>query len=62
MFSPVLAVSVLGVAGIVVLVLALLVFLFSLLHPEGLRRPGGYLDGQEPRREDTRGDGEHRSG
>jgi hypothetical protein len=46
--SPVLAFSALGVAGIVVLALALLVFLISLLHPEGLRRPGGYLDGQEP--------------
>jgi hypothetical protein len=46
--SPVLAFSALGVAGLVVLALALLVFLFSLLHPEGLRRPGGYLDGQEP--------------
>jgi hypothetical protein len=48
--SPVPAFSVLGIAGIVVLVAALLVFLFSLLHPEGLRRPGGYLDGQEPQR------------
>jgi hypothetical protein len=46
--SPVFAFSALGVAGLVVLALALLVLLFSLLHPEGLRRPGGYLDGQEP--------------
>ena len=50
--------SVLGVAGIVVLALALLVLLFSLLHPEGLRRPGGYLDGEEPQR----GDDGHRDG
>ena len=29
-----------------------LVLLVSLLHPEGLRRPGGYLDGQEPQPRD----------
>jgi hypothetical protein len=45
-----LAVSVLGIAGLIVLGAALLVLLVSLLHPEGLRRPGGYLDGQEPQR------------
>jgi len=44
------AVSVLALAGIVVLAAALVVLLVSLLHPEGLRRPGGYLDGQEPQR------------
>ena len=48
----VLAVSLLGIAGLVVLVAAVLVLLFSLLHPEGLRRPGGYLDGQDPPRSD----------
>lgn len=41
--------SALGVAGLVVLAVAVIVLLVSLLHPEGLRRPGGYLDGQEPR-------------
>ena len=41
--------SALGIIGLVVLAGALLVLLFSLLHPEGRRRPGGYLDGQEPR-------------
>ena len=41
--------SLLGIAGLVVLGAALLILLVSLLHPEGLRRPGGYLDGQEPR-------------
>jgi hypothetical protein len=46
------AISILGVAGIVVLALAVVVLLFSVLHPEGLRRPGGYLDGQEPQRGD----------
>jgi hypothetical protein len=39
-----------GIAGLVVLGVAVAVLLFSLLHPEGLRRPGGYLDGQEPQR------------
>jgi hypothetical protein len=46
------AVSTLGVAGLVVLGVALVVLLVSLLHPEGRRRPGGYLDGQEPRSRD----------
>lgn len=41
----------LGIAGLVVLGLAVLLLLVSLLHPEGRRRPGGYLDGEEPRRE-----------
>jgi hypothetical protein len=44
--------STLGIAGLVVLGIALVVLLVSLLHPEGRRRPGGYLDGQEPRRDD----------
>jgi hypothetical protein len=44
----VLAVSLLGVAGLAVLGVALVLLLVSLLHPEGLRRPGGYLDGQAP--------------
>jgi len=43
--------SLLGILGLTVLGVALVVLLVSLLHPEGLRRPGGYLDGQEPRRE-----------
>ena len=42
------ALSTLGIAGLVVLGLAVVALLVSLLHPEGLRRPGGYLDGQEP--------------
>jgi hypothetical protein len=45
--------SLLGILGLTVLGVALVVLLVSLLHPEGLRRPGGYLDGHEPqRRED----------
>ena len=50
--APVMAISILGIAGIVVLAIAVLTLLISLLHPEGLRRPGGYLDGEEPQRED----------
>lgn len=45
----VLAVSMLGIAGLVVLGVAVVLLLLTLLHPEGLRRPGGYLDGQAPR-------------
>lgn len=49
--------SLLGILGLVVLVAALVVLLVSLLHPEGRRRPGGYLDGQEPGpRDDERSD------
>ncbi|HEU4701617.1 MAG TPA: hypothetical protein VFS37_03975 [Conexibacter sp.] len=49
--------SALGILGLIVLGAALVVLLVSLLHPEGLRRPGGYLDGQEPRsRKDERSD------
>lgn len=44
--------SVLGIAGLVVLAVALILLLISLLHPEGRRRPGGYLDGREPRSRD----------
>lgn len=44
--------SLLGIFGLVVLGVALVVLLVSLLHPEGRRRPGGYLDGQEPRTHD----------
>jgi hypothetical protein len=52
----VLAISTLGFAGLLVLGAALLVLLVSLLHPEGLRRPGGYLDGAAPQREEREGD------
>jgi hypothetical protein len=46
------AISALGIVGLIVLAAALVVLLVSVLHPEGLRRPGGYLDGQEPRPRD----------
>jgi hypothetical protein len=42
--------SLLGILGAIVLGVALVVLLVSLLHPEGRRRPGGYLDGREPPR------------
>jgi len=42
--------SALGILGLVVLGAAVLVLLVSLLHPEGRRRPGGYLDGREAAR------------
>jgi hypothetical protein len=48
--QPMASISALGIAGLVVLGIALVVLLVSLLHPEGLRRPGGYLDGEEPQR------------
>ncbi|MGN6190369.1 MAG: hypothetical protein ACTHOE_15875 [Conexibacter sp.] len=44
--------SLLGILGLIVLGAALVVLLVSVLHPEGRRRPGGYLDGQEPRPRD----------
>jgi hypothetical protein len=53
----VLALSPLGIAGLVVLGAALILLLVSLLHPEGRRRPGGYLDPQEPAREERGEDG-----
>ena len=46
--------SLLGILGLIVLAVALVVLLVSLLHPEGRRRPGGYLDGQEPQRREDR--------
>jgi hypothetical protein len=46
--AVILAVAPLGIAGLVVLGAALVVLLVSLLHPEGRRRPGGYLDGEQP--------------
>ena len=44
--------SALGIAGLVLLAGALIVLLVSLLHPEGRKRPGGYLDGEEPQLRD----------
>ncbi|MBS1871411.1 MAG: hypothetical protein JSS99_17300 [Actinobacteria bacterium] len=47
-----------GIVGLVVLGVALVVLLVSVLHPEGRRRPGGYLDGEEPRPRDDADDGD----
>jgi len=44
--------SALGIAGLVLLAGALIVLLVSLLHPEGRKRPGGYLDGEDPQPRD----------
>ena len=43
----------LGYIGLGVVVLAVIVLLVSTFHPEGRKRPGGYLDGQAPRPEDV---------
>jgi hypothetical protein len=49
--------SLVAILGLIVLAVALVVLVVSVLHPEGRRRPGGYLDGREPRpREDQRPD------
>jgi len=40
--------SLLGLLGLVVLGAALVVLLVSVLHPEGRRRPGGYLQDDAP--------------
>ena len=48
--------SLLGIFGLIVLGVALVVLLVSLLHPEGRKRPGGYLDGQEPQRREREED------
>jgi hypothetical protein len=49
--------SLLGIFGLIVLGAALVVLLVSLLHPEGRRRPGGYLDGQEPQHRERNDEG-----
>jgi hypothetical protein len=46
--------SLLAILGLIVLGVALVVLTVSVLHPEGRRRPGGYLDGQEPRPRDEK--------
>lgn len=48
--QPTALISAFGIAGLVVLGIALVVLLVSLLHPEGRRRPGGYLDRDGPPR------------
>lgn len=43
----------LGYVGLAVVAIAIIVLLISTFHPEGRKRPGGYLDGQAPRPEDV---------
>lgn len=38
----------LGYIGLGVVALAVIVLLVSTFHPEGRKRPGGYLDGESP--------------
>jgi len=38
----------LGYVGLAVVAIAIVVLLVSTFHPEGRKRPGGYLDGQSP--------------
>lgn len=42
-----------GYIGLAVVALSVIVLLVSTFHPEGRKRPGGYLDGEEPRHEDV---------
>lgn len=58
LFAQVLEISSdwLGYVGLAVVAIAIVVLLVSTFHPEGRRRPGGYLDGKAPQREDVRRD------
>jgi hypothetical protein len=38
----------LGYVGLAVVAIAVIVLLVSTFHPEGRKRPGGYLDGESP--------------
>jgi hypothetical protein len=47
----------LGYIGLGVVAIAVVVLLVSTFHPEGRKRPGGYLDGKAPQRDEVqRGD------
>jgi hypothetical protein len=54
LFAQVLEISsdALGYVGLAVVAVAVVVLLVSTFHPEGRRRPGGYLDGKAPQPED----------
>jgi len=43
-----LSANALGYIGLGVVAVAVVVLLVSTFHPEGMRRPGGYLDGESP--------------
>lgn len=42
----------LGYIGLGVVAVAVIVLLVSTFHPEGMKRPGGYLDGESPQPDD----------
>jgi hypothetical protein len=46
-----LSTTALGWIGLAVVAIAVIVLLVSTFHPEGRRRPGGYLDGRSPQRD-----------
>jgi hypothetical protein len=43
-----LSANALGYIGLGVVAVAVVVLLVSTFHPEAMRRPGGYLDGESP--------------
>ncbi|MDW5593961.1 hypothetical protein VSS74_06425 [Conexibacter stalactiti] len=47
------ATGILAWVGLAVVALAVIVLLISTFHPEGRKRPGGYLDGESPQPEDV---------
>ena len=54
--TPVFAFSIFGWLGLAVLLGCVAVLMYSTFHPEGRDRPGGYLDGEEPRPRDEHDD------
>ncbi|HST43278.1 MAG TPA: hypothetical protein VLK58_27370 [Conexibacter sp.] len=47
------ATGILAWVGLAVVAIAVIVLLVSTFHPEGLKRPGGYLDGEKPQPDDV---------
>lgn len=60
--APLFAVSdtVFGWIGLAVVAIAIVVLLVSTFHPEGRKRPGGYLDGESPQPDDVERDDDGR--
>lgn len=46
------ATGALAYVGLAVIAIAVVVLLVSTFHPEGRKRPGGYLDGESPQPEE----------
>jgi len=46
--------NLLGYLGLGIVAVAIVVLLVSTFHPEGRKRPGGYLDGKAPQPDDVR--------